>query len=142
MHVNVRSRASFVALIFAAVLAQSGCGGSGATRSGSGVPPSSAVMAACSAYGAQVHRDAVNENKTTAGEVARQLAARHAATAPWSALPAATEVGYCEFPTPGGPELKKCKGSSVMIDAGLFAEWLDAAGHRSRVPTALLASAC
>jgi hypothetical protein len=83
---------------------------------------------------------------TSAGAVAASLRAVRLNPAPWGSLPSAEEVARCEYPPtsePRHPNLVQCGNDTVAVvpDPTLYF-WMDAHGHRTAIPEAVLGPPC
>jgi hypothetical protein len=124
--------------------AAASCGG-GHTVTSAAVPPPEAVNNLCDGYGTQIHRQAVNARATTAGAVADSMRAVNLNPAPWGNQPRAEQVARCEYPVTGPPavsDVTLCPHHTAAIVRGTLYFFIDAHGHRTAIPDAVLRPPC
>jgi len=109
------------------------------------VPPPAAVNDLCAAYGSEIHREPVNVSATTAGAIVDALRAARLTAAPWSSQPRAEQVARCEYPAPGVPsvsDMTVCANHTAAVVRGTQYFFIDAHGHRTAIPDAVLGPPC
>jgi hypothetical protein len=116
---DVRVTGRAIGVAASALLALAGCGSTNMhSESGSAEAPNAAVENLCDAYGAKIHRQAVNVTGTTAGAVAKGLRVAHQPATPWASRPVGQVVALCTYPPPQAPSPSEpttvCPGGTIV----------------------------